>query len=191
MSDRLCQQRTPGQRLWIKQPLSCFTGDGSDARGGLVIEGEVIREVLATGEEPAVPCDQIFDAREYVILPGLINTHHHFYQTLTRAWGLVVSEPLFPWLQQLYPVRARLTPEALALATELLLSGCTTTSDHHYLFPRGMENAIDIEVDVVNQLGMRAVLTRGSMSPGQASGGLEREALIARHRQAARKLMSA
>ena len=180
MSDMLSRETTSGQRLWIKQPLACFTADGSDARGGLVIEGDVISEVLAAGEQPALPCDQIFDAREHVILPGLVNTHHHFYQTLTRAWGPVVSEPLFPWLQQLYPVWARLTPEALALATEvalteLLLSGCTTTSDHHYLFPRGMENAIDIEVDVVNQLGMRAVLTRGSMSLGQESGGLPPE----------------
>ncbi len=74
--------------------------------------------------------------------PGLINTHHHFYQTLTRAWGPVANAPLFPWLQNLYPVWARLTPRDLELATtvalaELLLSGCTTAADHHYLFPDG------------------------------------------------------
>ncbi|WP_029686501.1 8-oxoguanine deaminase [Tatumella saanichensis] len=170
-------------RLWIKHPLACFTATQADARGGLVIEGGQIAEVLAAGQQPSSPCDQIFDAREHVLLPGLINTHHHFYQTLTRAWGPVVSEPLFPWLQQLYPVWARLTPEALALATEvamaeLLLSGCTTTSDHHYLFPQGMEEAIDIEVAVVNRLGMRAMLTRGSMSLGQASGGLPPEQTV-------------
>lgn len=167
-------------RRWIKQPLACFTGSDADARGGLVIEDDKIVEVLAAGQTPATPCDQVFDASEHVLLPGLVNTHHHFYQTLTRAWGPVVSEPLFPWLQQLYPVWAKLTPEALSLATEvamaeLLLSGCTTTSDHHYLFPTGMEDAIDIEVEVVNRLGMRAMLTRGSMSLGQASGGLPPE----------------
>ncbi len=77
-----------------------------------------------------------------MILPGLINTHHHFYQTLTRAWAPVVNTPLFPWLTNLYPVWARLTPRDLELATtvalaELLLSGCTTAADHHYLFPPG------------------------------------------------------
>jgi len=126
---------------------------------------------------PAAPCTQVFDASQHVILPGLINTHHHFYQTLTRAWAPVVNQPLFPWLQTLYPVWARLTPAKLALATkvalaELLLSGCTTAADHHYLFPGGLEDAIDIQVEVVRELGMRAVLTRGSMSLGQAEGGL-------------------
>ncbi|MGK7285064.1 8-oxoguanine deaminase [Buttiauxella agrestis] len=119
----------------------------------------------------------MFDASERVLLPGLINTHHHFYQTLTRAWAPVVNVPLFPWLKQLYPVWARLDAEALALASkvamaELLLSGCTTTTDHHYLFPQGMEEAIDVQVDVVGELGMRAVLTRGSMSLGEDDGGL-------------------
>lgn len=89
----------------------------------------------------------------------------------------MVNEPLFPWLKTLYPVWAKLTPDALKLASqvamaELLLSGCTTTSDHHYLFPAGMENAIDVQVEVVNSLGMRAMLTRGSMSLGEQDGGL-------------------
>jgi 8-oxoguanine deaminase len=89
----------------------------------------------------------------------------------------VVNQPLFPWLTTLYPVWARLTPQKLALASkvalaELLLSGCTTAADHHYLFPDGLENAIDIQVEVVRELGMRAMLTRGSMSLGQADGGL-------------------
>jgi 8-oxoguanine deaminase len=112
-----------------------------------------------------------------VVLPGLINTHHHFYQTLTRAWAPVVNQPLFPWLKTLYPVWAKLKPDALALASkvamaELLLSGCTTASDHHYLFPDGLEEAIDVQVEVVKELGMRALLTRGSMSLGEDQGGL-------------------
>ena len=164
-------------RIWIKNPLATFTPEAVDGRGGLVIENNLISEVLAAGQQPARPCDQLFDARDHVVLPGLINTHHHFYQTLTRAWGPVVNQPLFPWLKTLYPVWARLTPDALALASkvamaELLLSGCTTAADHHYLFPHGMEESIDIQVETVRELGMRAMLTRGSMSLGEDDGGL-------------------
>ncbi|MBF6622389.1 MAG: 8-oxoguanine deaminase, partial [Pseudomonas stutzeri] len=164
-------------RLWIKNPLAIFTANDQDASGGLVIENGVIIELLAAGQVPAAPVDSTFDAREHVVLPGLINTHHHFYQTLTRAWGPVVNQPLFPWLKTLYPVWARLTPEKLELASkvalaELLLSGCTTAADHHYLFPEGLEEAIDVQVQAVRQLGMRAMLTRGSMSLGEADGGL-------------------
>lgn len=164
-------------RIWIKNPLATFTPEAVDGRGGLVIENNLISEVLAAGQQPARPCDLLFDARDHVVLPGLINTHHHFYQTLTRAWGPVVNQPLFPWLKTLYPVWARLTPDALALASkvamaELLLSGCTLAADHHYLFPRGMEESIDIQVETVRELGMRAMLTRGSMSLGEDEGGL-------------------
>lgn len=167
----------PAIRIWLKNPLAVFTANDLDARGGLVIEGGVITEVLAAGQLPSKPCTQTFDARENVLLPGLINTHHHFYQTLTRAWAPVVNQPLFPWLKTLYPVWARLTPEKLAVASkvalaELLLSGCTTAADHHYLFPDGLEHAIDVEVQSVRELGMRAMLTRGSMSLGEADGGL-------------------
>ena len=164
-------------RIWIKNPLAIFTANDLDASGGLVIEDGRIVEVLGAGQQPAAPCQQVFDAREHVVLPGLINTHHHFYQTLTRAWAPVVNQPLFPWLKTLYPVWARLTPEKLALASkvalaELLLSGCSTAADHHYLFPGGLENAIDVQVEAVRELGMRAMLTRGSMSLGEADGGL-------------------
>jgi 8-oxoguanine deaminase len=164
-------------RIWIKNPLAIFTANDLDASGGLVIEGGRIAEVLGAGQQPAAPCQQVFDAREHVVLPGLVNTHHHFYQTLTRAWAPVVNQPLFPWLKTLYPVWARLTPEKLALASkvalaELLLSGCSTAADHHYLFPGGLENAIDVQVEAVRELGMRAMLTRGSMSLGEADGGL-------------------
>ncbi|WP_312935832.1 8-oxoguanine deaminase [Pseudomonas sp.] len=167
----------PAIRIWLKSPLAIFTANDLDARGGLVIEGGVVRELIPLGGHPAQPCAQVFDAREHVVLPGLINTHHHFYQTLTRAWAPVVNQPLFPWLKTLYPVWARLTPKALALASEvalaeLLLSGCTTAADHHYLFPDGLEDAIDVQIEAVRTLGMRAMLTRGSMSLGEADGGL-------------------
>lgn len=164
-------------RIWIKTPLAIFTANDLDASGGLVVENGRIVELLGAGQQPAAPCQQVFDAREHVVLPGLVNTHHHFYQTLTRAWAPVVNQPLFPWLKTLYPVWARLTPEKLALASkvalaELLLSGCSTAADHHYLFPGGLENAIDVQVEAVRELGMRALLTRGSMSLGEADGGL-------------------
>ncbi|WP_028696518.1 8-oxoguanine deaminase [Pseudomonas cremoricolorata] len=167
----------PAIRTWLKSPLAVFTANDVDARGGLVIEDGLISECLALGQQPSTPCQQVFDAREHVLLPGLVNTHHHFYQTLTRAWAPVVNQPLFPWLTTLYPVWARLTAEQLALASrvamaELLLSGCTTAADHHYLFPQGLDEAIDVQVEVVRELGMRAMLTRGSMSLGQAEGGL-------------------
>ncbi|MFS7306046.1 hypothetical protein [Rahnella inusitata] len=115
------------QRTWIQNPLAVFTANELDARGGIVIEGTKITEVLAVGQSPSQPVDQVFDATDCVLMPGLINTHHHFYQTLTRAWAPVVNVPLFPWLKKLYPVWARLQPEALGLASrvamaELLLS---------------------------------------------------------------------
>ncbi|MGM3387520.1 8-oxoguanine deaminase [Stutzerimonas stutzeri] len=164
-------------RIWIKNPLALYTANDQKAPGGLVIEGGVIAELLNAGQTPSAPVDSTFDAGEHVVLPGLINTHHHFYQTLTRAWAPVVNQPLFPWLKTLYPVWARLTPDRLKLASkvalaELLLSGCTTAADHHYLFPDGLENAIDVQIDAVRELGMRAMLTRGSMSLGEADGGL-------------------
>lgn len=167
----------PAHRIWVKNPLAIFTLEATDGRGGLVIEDRVIIEILASGQHPSQPCDEIKDASQHVVLPGLINTHHHFYQTLTRAWAPVVNQPLFPWLKTLYPVWAKLKPDALALASkvamaELLLSGCTTASDHHYLFPDGLEEAIDVQVEVVKELGMRALLTRGSMSLGEDQGGL-------------------
>ncbi|WP_324649761.1 8-oxoguanine deaminase [Georgenia sp. H159] len=169
-------------RTWIRSPLAVLT-PGEDARGGIVVEGGRIIELLADGAEPATPCEEVVDAREHVVIPGLINTHHHFYQTLTRAWGPVASVELFPWLTNLYPVWARLTPRDLELATtvalaELLLSGCTTAADHHYLFPGGLDDAIDVQVSVARRLGMRAHLTRGSMSLGQDDGGLPPQSVV-------------
>lgn len=164
-------------RIWIKNPLAILTPEGVDGRGGIVIEGEKIIEVLALDEQPSQPCEQQYNASQHVVLPGLINSHHHFYQTLTRAVPAALNQPLFPWLQSLYPIWANLDSEMVALSSELalselLLSGCTTASDHHYLFPKGLEQAIDTQVAVANKLAMRVVLTRGSMSVGEEQGGL-------------------
>ena len=113
--------------------------------------------------------DEVFDASRHVVLPGLINTHHHFYQTLTRAHPQAINKELFDWLKALYPLWARLTPDAMRLGTrlaltELLMSGVTTTSDHHYVFPAGLDDAMDIQVDEALKLGMRMTVTRGSMN---------------------------
>lgn len=165
--------------LWLQHPQAIYTGTPDDAAGGLVVETDTgtVAELVPAGGTPHTPADAVYDASGHVLVPGLINTHHHFYQTLTRAWAPVVNVPLFPWLVNLYPVWARLRPRDLELATtvamaELLLSGCTTAADHHYLFPDGMEDSIDIQVSAVRALGMRATLTRGSMTLGEEDGGL-------------------
>src|ERR1700728_1787024 len=129
------------------------------ARGVVVQDGRMV-ELVPAGQEPATPDVVPFDAGAFVVLPGLINTHHHFYQTLTRAHPAAMDRPLFGGLTALYPMLTRMTPEAVdAAATvalaELLLSGCTTTTDHPYVFPAGLESAIDIEIAAANRLGIR------------------------------------
>ena len=152
--------------IWIRDPLAILA-DGAE-RGIVVRDGRIV-ELVPAGGTPATADVGVFDAGAHVVLPGLINTHHHFYQTLTRALPAAMDRELFPWLQALYPVWAKLTPEALELGvtvamSELLLSGCTTTTDHHYVFPAGLEDAVDIEVAVAKRLGVRVLLTRGSMN---------------------------
>ncbi len=169
--------------LWIKNPLAINSPDGIDAGGGIVVKDEVIIELVPSAAEPKVNCDSYFDASRHVVLPGLINGHHHFYQTLTRALPQALNQELFPWLQALYPIWAGLTPEHIAISArlalaELLLSGCTTASDHHYVFPAGLEQAIDIQIDEAAKLGMRVVLTRGSMSLSVEDGGLPPESVV-------------
>jgi 8-oxoguanine deaminase len=166
--------------LWIKDPLAIF----ADSAGrGIVLQDGRIVELVATGRSPMAQNVEIYDAGEHVVLPGLINTHHHFYQTLTRAVPAALDRELFPWLQALYPIWARLTPQALDLGmtlamAELLLSGCTTTTDHHYVFPAGLEDAIDIEVAAAKRLGLRVLLTRGSMNLSQRDGGLPPDSVV-------------
>jgi 8-oxoguanine deaminase len=166
--------------LWLKDPLAVLA-DGAE-RGVVVQDGRIV-ECVPRGAEPATPGAATFDAGRHVVLPGLINTHHHFYQTLTRATPAALDRTLFGWLTALYPIWARLTPDALDSAVtvataELLLSGCTTTTDHHYVFPAGLEDAIDIEVAAARRLGIRTVLTRGSMNLSQRDGGLPPDSVV-------------
>ena len=168
------------QAIWIRDPLAILA---EGAERGIVIRDGRIVELVPAGGQPATTGVSVFDAAAHVVLPGLINTHHHFYQTLTRALPAAMDRELFPWLQALYPVWARLTPEALDLGvsvamSELLLSGCTTTTDHHYVFPAGLEDAVDIEVAVASRLRMRVLLTRGSMNRSQRDGGLPPDSVV-------------
>ena len=158
-------------KTWIKNPLAVWTGTDADAANGIVVDGAWITELVTEGCEPSGKFDQEFDASDLVVIPGLINCHHHFYQTLTRAFPAALNKELFDWLISLYPVWAGLAEESIALSTELvlaelMLSGCTTASDHHYIFTEQVPNAIDIQVDVARKAGARVVLTRGSMSLG-------------------------
>ncbi|MFT6924941.1 MAG: 8-oxoguanine deaminase [Psychromonas sp.] len=168
------------KKIWIKSPLAILA---ENADNGIVIQGSKIVELVPKGALPMSAFDEIYDAAESVVLPGLINTHHHFYQTLTRAHPDALNKELFPWLTSLYKVWTHLDETMiyhstkLAL-TELLLSGCTTASDHHYVFSENLENAIDIQVEVARELGMRVVLTRGSMSLGQDDGGLPPQSVV-------------
>jgi len=168
------------KRVWIKNPLDIYA---DNAKGGIVIEGTKIMELIPLGEEPSRRVDEVFDAKECVLLPGLINTHHHFYQTLTRAYPDALNKELFPWLTSLYKVWEHLDSDMIYHSTklalsELLLSGCTTASDHHYVFSDQLEDAIDIQMEVAQELGMRVVLTRGSMSLGQKDGGLPPQSVV-------------
>ncbi|MEZ9739763.1 8-oxoguanine deaminase [Vibrio splendidus] len=165
------------ETIWIKNPLAIYTGSLADAEGGIVIKGNTIIELVGKHKEPTLPVDYSVDASRHVVTPGLINAHHHFYQTLTRAYPGALNKELFHWLQSLYPVWANLDAEMMSLATELalvelMMSGCTTASDHHYLLPNALEHAIDLQVEAAEKLGVRAIFTRGSMSLGEDEGGL-------------------
>lgn len=142
--------------------------------GGLFVRDGFIEQVGPTGSLP-ISADEILDLSGYVVLPGLVNTHHHFYQTLTRAVPAAQNANLFNWLKTLYPIWARLNPEDIFTSTqtalvELAFSGCTTTSDHLYLFPNGSK--LDDEIEAALQTGLRLHASRGSMSLGESEGGL-------------------
>lgn len=170
-------------RLWIKNPLAILAPAPLDAGGGIVVEASRIVELVAAGRQPSAPVDQVFDAARHVVLPGLINTHHHFYQNLTRAHPDAINQELFPRLVSLYPIWARLTPEAFRLSVrlalvELMLSGCTTAADHHYVFPKHLEHAVDIQAEEAQALGMRMTISRGSMNLSQKDGGLPPDSVV-------------
>jgi 8-oxoguanine deaminase len=142
-----------------------------------VVDADRIVELVARGAEPAAGVDRVFDASRHVVIPGLVNTHHHMFQTLTRAHPAALNKQLFPWLQTLFPIWAKhLNPDNFRLATrlaltELLMSGCSTVSDHQYLYPAGLDEAMDIQAEEAAALGLRITLTRGSLNLTREEGG--------------------
>ncbi len=150
--------------------------------GALLARGNRIEQVGTTAELPS-SADEVIDAAGRVLLPGLVNTHHHMFQTLTRVVPAAQDSELFGWLKALYPIWARLTPEAIRVSAltamaELILSGCTTSSDHLYVFPNDCR--LDDTIDAAREIGLRFHPTRGAMSLGESRGGLPPDALTER-----------
>ncbi len=148
--------------------------------GALFIRDGFIEQV---GESHQLPdtADEILDLSDHIVFPGLINTHHHFYQTLTRVVPDAQNANLFHWLKTLYPIWARMTSQDVRISTqtalaELALSGCTTASDHLYLFPNG--SRLDDEIEAAAEVGLRLHASRGSMSLGESKGGLPPDSVV-------------
>ncbi len=150
------------------------------AGGSVLVRGKKIVSVHAAGESlPAA--DDVIDCTGHVVMPGLVNTHHHMYQSLTRAVPAAQNADLFAWLKALYPIWARLTPEMIHVSTqtamaELMLSGCTTSSDHLYIYPNGC--TLDDSIAAAQDIGMRFHAARGAMSVGESMGGLPPDRVV-------------
>ena len=148
--------------------------------GAVYARGGVIEQVGPSSDLPS-EADIVLDARDRVVLPGLINTHHHLFQSLTRAVPAAQNVGLFDWLRALYPLWSKIDPEMIYVSaklalSELILSGCTTVSDHLYLYPNGAR--LDDEIRAARELGVRFHPSRGSMSLGQSQGGLPPDPLV-------------
>ena len=152
---------------------------GTEHRSGWVLVEDGVVSTVGGGAEPEA--DERVELSGAVVTPGLVNTHHHLYQTLTRARAQQAD--LFSWLRELYPVWARIDAEAEYAAArtglaELAFSGCTTVFDHHYVFPRGVAGLVEAEVQAARELGVRIVASRGSMDLGVSDGGLPPDELV-------------
>ncbi len=169
--------------LLVKNVQLLATMDGARQEienGGLYCENGFIKQVGLSSSLPQT-ADEVLDLTGYLVLPGLINTHHHFYQTLTRAVPAAQNANLFNWLKTLYPIWARMTPADITTSTktalaELALSGCTTASDHLYLFPNS--SRLDDEIIAAKEMGLRLHASRGSMSLGESKGGLPPDSVV-------------
>ena len=163
--------------LVIKNARSVATldADRRELDGAWVAITDGLIEAVGAGEPPNAT--DVIDATDCLVTPGLINTHHHLYQNLTRAFPPMTDKPLFGWLQSLYPLWASLDTESVYVSTwvglaELALSGCTTSADHLYLHPHGAGDLLTAEIEAARDLGMRFHPTRGSMSLSEKDGGL-------------------
>ena len=160
------------------------SADPSQARelrdASVYVRGKLIESIGPAAQLPE-HADEVIDARGHLVMPGLVNTHHHMFQSLTRAIPAVQNAELFGWLRGLYPIWAGLTPEMVRVSTqvamaELLMSGCTTSSDHLYIYPNGVR--LDDSIEAAAQIGMRFTASRGSMSVGQTQGGLPPDSVV-------------
>jgi 8-oxoguanine deaminase len=161
--------------------VATFDDSRTELRGASVFIRDNLIESIGPAHELPQSADRVVDAQRHLVVPGLVNTHHHMYQSLTRAIPGVQDAELFGWLRGLYPIWAGLTPEMVRVSTqvamaELLLSGCTTSSDHLYVFPDGVR--LDDSIEAAREIGMRFVATRGSMSVGQSQGGLPPDRVV-------------
>jgi 8-oxoguanine deaminase len=169
--------------LLVKNATVLVTMDGTRREipnGGMYIVDGFIEQVGPSADLPET-ADRVVDMKGHVVLPGLINTHHHFYQTLTRAVPGAQDAGLFQWLTTLYPIWERMTAEHIRVSTkvalaELALSGCTTAFDHLYLFPN--DSRLDDEIEAARDLGLRLHASRGSMSLGKSQGGLPPDSVV-------------
>ena len=169
--------------LLVKNAFLIVTMDGQDrelSQAGIFCRDGFIEQLGPQDELPET-ADTVLDMQDHIVLPGLVNTHHHFYQTLTRAVPAAQNANLFNWLKTLYPIWARMNPEDIHISTktalaELALSGCTTASDHLYLFPNGSK--LDDEIEAAGQIGLRLHASRGSMSLGESQGGLPPDSVV-------------
>jgi cytosine/adenosine deaminase-related metal-dependent hydrolase len=152
---------------------------GAEHSGGWILVDDGLVQDVGSGARPEA--DDTHDLHEAVVTPGLINTHHHLWQNLTRARAQ--EENLFGWLRSLYPVWAAIDEEAEYAAArcglaELALAGCTTVFDHHYLFPPGRQGLLEAEIRAARELGVRIVASRGSMDLGESDGGLPPDSIV-------------
>ena len=157
-------------------------GERRELDGGWVALTDGLVSAVGRGTPPAA--EETLDATDCLVTPGLINTHHHLFQNLTRAWSPMTDKPLFGWLQSLYPRWRALDTEAAYLSAwiglaELAMSGCTTSTDHLYLHPHGAGDLLAAEIDAARDLGMRFHPTRGSMSLSAKDGGLPPDDVVA------------
>jgi 8-oxoguanine deaminase len=172
------------QTLLIHNARCIATMHGAELHyASVFIRGNRIEAIGSAADlaHHAAAADEVIDARDHLVTPGLINTHHHMVQSLTRAVPSVQNAELFSWLRGLYPIWAGLTPDMVRVSNqvamaELLLSGCTTSSDHLYIYPNGVR--LDDSIDAARSIGLRFTATRGAMSVGQSKGGLPPDALV-------------
>jgi cytosine/adenosine deaminase-related metal-dependent hydrolase len=173
--------------LLIKNAQLVATFDNADPakarelkNTSIFIRGNLI-EAIGPADQLPKHANEVIDAAGHLVMPGMVNTHHHMFQSLTRAIPATQNAELFGWLRGLYPIWAGLTPEMIRVSTqtamaELLLSGCTTSSDHLYIYPNGAR--LDDSIEAAAQIGMRFTASRGSMSVGQSKGALPPDALV-------------